>query len=48
LEELEQLNQSMRGLDKMKDDARAHLSYQLMTITVRLQEVLVRRRNAQK
>jgi hypothetical protein len=29
LEELEQLNQSTRGLDKMKDDAIAHLSYQL-------------------
>jgi hypothetical protein len=48
LEELEQLNQSMRDLDKMKDNAIAHLSDQLVAITVRLQEVLVRRRNAQK
>jgi hypothetical protein len=49
LEELEQLNQSTRGRDKMKDDALAHLSDQLVAITVRLQEVLVRRRrNAQR
>jgi hypothetical protein len=44
LEESEQLNHSMRGRDKMKDDAIAHLSDPLVTITVRLPEVLVRRR----
>jgi hypothetical protein len=49
LEELEQLNQSTRGRNKMKDDALAHLSDQLVAITVRLQEVLMRRRrNAQR
>ncbi len=39
VEELEQLNQSMRERDKMKDDAIAHLSDQLVAITVRLQEL---------
>ena len=39
VEELEQLNQSMRDRDKMKDDAIAHLSDQLMAITGRLQEL---------
>ena len=39
VEELEQLNQSMRDRDKMKDDAIAHLSDQLMAITARLQEL---------
>ena len=39
VEELEQLNQSMRDLDKMKDDAIAHLSAQLVVITARLQEL---------
>ena len=39
VEELEQLNQSMRDRDKMKDDAIAHLSDQLVTITGRLQEL---------
>ncbi|MGB0026788.1 MAG: hypothetical protein WBP64_08100 [Nitrososphaeraceae archaeon] len=39
MEELEQLNQSMRDRDKMKDDAIAHLSDQLVTITTRLQEL---------
>ncbi|MFZ0325746.1 MAG: hypothetical protein WBP64_18980 [Nitrososphaeraceae archaeon] len=38
-EELEQLNQSMRARDKMKDDAIAHLSDQLIAITTRLQEI---------
>jgi hypothetical protein len=48
LEELEQLNQSTRDRDKMEDDALAHLSDQPVAITVRLPEVLVRkRRNAQ-
>ena len=39
VEELEQLNQSMRDRDKMKDDALAHLSDQLIAITGRLQEL---------
>jgi hypothetical protein len=39
VEELEQLNQSMRDRDKMKDDAIAHLSDQLVAITARLQEL---------
>ena len=39
VEELEQLNQSMRDSDKMKDDAIAHLSDQLVAITTRLQEL---------
>ena len=39
VEELEQLNHSMRDRDKMKDDAIAHLSDQLVAITTRLQEL---------
>jgi len=39
VEELEELNQSFRDRDKMKDDAIAHLSDQLVAITTRLQEV---------
>jgi hypothetical protein len=39
VEELEELNQSLINHDKMKDDAIAHLSDQLMVITTRLQEV---------
>jgi hypothetical protein len=39
VEELEQLNQSMRGRDKMKDDAISHLSDQLVAITGILQEL---------
>ena len=39
VEELEQLNQSMRYRDKLKDDAIAHLSDQLMTLSTRLQEI---------
>jgi hypothetical protein len=39
VEELEQLNLSMRDRDKMKDDAIAHLSDQLVAITYRLQEI---------
>ena len=39
VEELEQLNQSMIDRDKMKDDAIAHLSDQLVAITNRLQEL---------
>jgi hypothetical protein len=36
---LEELNQSLGNHDKMKDDAIAHLSDQLMVITTGLQEV---------
>ena len=36
---IEQLNQSMRDRDKMKDDAIAHLSDQLMALSTRLQEI---------
>jgi hypothetical protein len=39
VEELEELTQSLRNHYKMKDDAIAHLSDQLMVITTRLQEV---------
>jgi hypothetical protein len=39
VEELEQLNQSMRDRDKMKDDAIAHLSDQLIALSTRLQEI---------
>ena len=39
VEELEQLNQSMRDRDKIKDDAIAHLLDQLVAITTRLQEL---------
>jgi hypothetical protein len=39
VQELEQLNQSMRDRDKMKDHAIAHLSDQLVAITTRLQEL---------
>ena len=39
VDELEQLNQSMKDRDKMKDDAIAHLSDQLVAITNRLQEL---------
>jgi len=39
VEELEELNHSLRQHDKMKDDAIAHLSDQLVAITSRLQEL---------
>ncbi|HET7284752.1 MAG TPA: hypothetical protein VFI70_08710, partial [Nitrososphaeraceae archaeon] len=39
VEELEELNQSLRNRDKMKDDAIAQLSDQLMGLTARLQEI---------
>jgi hypothetical protein len=39
IEELEQLNQSMRDQDKMKDETIAHLSDQLIAIMGRLQEL---------
>ena len=37
--ELEELNESLRERDRTKDDAIAQLSDQLMTLTVRLQEI---------
>jgi hypothetical protein len=37
--ELEALNQSMRDRDKMKDDAIAHLSDQLIALTARLDSI---------
>jgi integrase len=43
LEELEELNQSFRERDKTKDDAIAHLSDQLMALTVRTQDLERRR-----
>ena len=39
IDELEQLNESMRDRDKLKDDAIAQLSDQLVTISRRLQEL---------
>jgi hypothetical protein len=36
VEELKALNQSMRDRDKLKDDAIAHLSDQLIALTARL------------
>ena len=41
VEELEELNQSFRNRDKLKDDAIAQLSDQLLAISIRLQEVLM-------
>ncbi|MGB6529299.1 MAG: hypothetical protein WBF33_14425 [Candidatus Nitrosopolaris sp.] len=39
VEELEQLNQAMRDRDKMKDDAIARLSDQLIALTARLDSI---------
>jgi len=39
VEELEQLNQSMRDRDKMKGDAIANLSDQLIALTTRLDTI---------
>jgi hypothetical protein len=39
VDELEQLNQAMRDRDKMKDDAIAHLSDQLIALTARLDSI---------
>jgi integrase len=39
VDELEELNESLRERDKTKDDAIAQLSDQLITLTVRLQEI---------
>ena len=38
VEELEELNQSLRNRDKLKDDAIAQLSDQVMALTARMQE----------
>ena len=38
VEELEELNQSLRNRDKMKDDTIAQISDQLMALTARMQE----------
>jgi predicted nucleic acid-binding Zn-ribbon protein len=39
VEELEALNQSMRDRNKLKDDAIAHLSDQLIALTARLDSI---------
>jgi hypothetical protein len=39
VEELEEINQSLRNRDKMKDDAIAHLSDQLIALTTRLDSI---------
>ncbi|MFL6324527.1 MAG: hypothetical protein ACJ72C_07150, partial [Nitrososphaeraceae archaeon] len=39
VQELEDLNSSLRERDKVKDDAIAHLSDQLLVISTRLQEL---------
>ena len=39
VEELKTLNQSMMDRDKLKDDAIAHLSDQLMVLTARLDSI---------
>jgi hypothetical protein len=39
MEELENLNQSLRNRDKMKDDATAQLSDQIMALTTKMQEI---------
>ena len=39
VEELKQLNQAMRDRDKLKDDAIAHLSDQLIALTARLDSI---------
>jgi hypothetical protein len=39
VEELEELNQSLRQCDKVKDDAIAQLSDQLVSLSDRLQEI---------
>jgi ABC-type transporter Mla subunit MlaD len=38
VEELEEVNQALRNRDKMKDDAIAQLSGQVMALTARMQE----------
>jgi ABC-type transporter Mla subunit MlaD len=39
VEELDDLNQALRNRDKMKDDAIAQLSDQVMALTARMQEI---------
>jgi len=39
MEELKQLNQAMMNRDKIKDDAIAHLSDQLIALTARLDSI---------
>jgi hypothetical protein len=39
VEELENVNSSLRERDKVKDDAISQLSDQLLTLTTRLQEI---------
>jgi hypothetical protein len=39
VDELKQLNQAMRDHDKLKDDAIAHLSDQLIALTARLDSI---------
>jgi ABC-type transporter Mla subunit MlaD len=39
VEELEQINQAMRNRDKLKDDAIANLSDQLIALTARLDSI---------
>ena len=39
VEELEDLNQSLRNREKYKDDAISQLSDQLMALTTRMQEI---------
>jgi len=39
VEELEELNQALRNRDKMKDDAIAQLSDQVMALTARMHEI---------
>ena len=39
VEELEQINQSMRDRDKLKDDVIAHLSDQLIALRARLDSI---------
>jgi hypothetical protein len=39
VEELEMLNQSLRNPDKLKDDAIAQLSDQIMVLSTRLQQI---------
>ena len=45
VEELEELNQSLRQRDKVKDDAIAQLSDQLVSLSARLQEIERRQQN---
>jgi hypothetical protein len=39
VEELDELNQSLRNRDKLKDDAISQLSDQLVALSTRLQEI---------